>query len=111
MTELEIMFANIIVSATTSWNPYSQEDIEIKDESTIGNNDVEDEEVDITIDGSTTQIESQQLESEDIEKTKVSATSEAKGKKIQKGKKSKVSTAKLMRNELKRIVGAMESFS
>lgn len=36
LTELEIMFAKIIVSATTSWNSYSEEDIEIEDESTIG---------------------------------------------------------------------------
>ncbi|XP_021715665.1 L10-interacting MYB domain-containing protein-like [Chenopodium quinoa] len=112
LTELEIMFAIIIVSATTSWNPYSQDDIEIEDLTTIGNEEIEDEEqVDITMDGSINETISQQLESESIDKIKVNTTSEEKGKKTQKGNKSKVSTAKLMQNELKRIVGAMENFS
>ncbi|XP_021743957.1 uncharacterized protein LOC110710003 [Chenopodium quinoa] len=112
LTELEIMFAKIIVSATTSWNPYSQDDTEIEDSSTIGNEEIEDEEqVDITMDGSINETISQQLESESIDKTKVNTTSEERGKKTQKGKKSKVSTAKLMQNELKRIVGAIENFS
>uniref|UniRef100_A0A803MR63 Myb/SANT-like domain-containing protein n=1 Tax=Chenopodium quinoa TaxID=63459 RepID=A0A803MR63_CHEQI len=112
LTELEIMFAKIIVSATTLWNPYSQDDTEIEDSSTIGNEKIEDEEqVDITMDGSINETVSQQLESESIDKTKVNTTSEQRGKKTQKGKKSKVSTAKLMPNELKRIVGAMENFS
>ncbi|XP_056686055.1 L10-interacting MYB domain-containing protein-like [Spinacia oleracea] len=118
LTEQEIMFSKIYASDATSWNPYSEEEVveetevEVEDDSIVGNFDVEDEEqVDITLDSNTTQTHPLQPESENIRKSNVTIPTGVKVKNVCKGKKSKVSTAKLMQNELKRIVGAMESFS
>lgn len=71
LTELEIMFNKICASATNSWNPYSQNETEVEDESTLGN-DEDMEHIDISLDDSTTQTQIQvdQMESEDIDKTR-----------------------------------------
>ncbi|XP_057541302.1 uncharacterized protein LOC130819427 [Amaranthus tricolor] len=106
ITELEVMFGKICASATSFWNPYTEEEDELEDEFTQDNNDMhEEEQVHNTLEDCTPTTEAR-----DVENTLVESI-EAKGKKIQREKKSKVSTAKLMQNELKRIVGAMENFS